>query len=92
MQSLASFTQFSNHSFCDGKRSPAASEVIPIADTLQQMDVDLDIPKKKEIILYCSNTEEQQWMYKNLIQYASIVPPEEVENKCCFPFHSAPHH
>lgn len=29
--------------------------------------------------MYCSNTEEQQWMYKNLIQYASIVPPEEVD-------------
>lgn len=45
----------------------------------QKKDVDLEIPKKKEIILYCSNTEEQQWMYKNLIKYASIVPPEVVD-------------
>jgi ATP-dependent DNA helicase len=45
----------------------------------QKMDVDLEIPRKKEIILYCSNTSEQQWMYKNLIKYASIIPPEKVE-------------
>jgi len=47
----------------------------------QKVDVDLDIPKKKEIILYCSNTEPQQEMYTNLLKYGALVPPVEEEEE-----------
>eukprot|EP00656_Telonema_subtile_P032203 TRINITY_DN3529_c0_g3_i3.p1 TRINITY_DN3529_c0_g3~~TRINITY_DN3529_c0_g3_i3.p1 ORF type:complete len:453 (+),score=139.17 TRINITY_DN3529_c0_g3_i3:114-1472(+) len=42
----------------------------------QKKDVDLNIPKKKEIVVYCSSSEKQIQMYRNILQYRSINKPE----------------
>ena len=38
----------------------------------QKKDVDLKIPGKKEIILYCRNSELQNELYSNVLNYRSI--------------------
>eukprot|EP00658_Telonema_sp_P-2_P033936 TRINITY_DN24817_c0_g1_i1.p1 TRINITY_DN24817_c0_g1~~TRINITY_DN24817_c0_g1_i1.p1 ORF type:complete len:804 (+),score=279.94 TRINITY_DN24817_c0_g1_i1:46-2412(+) len=42
----------------------------------QKKDVDLEIPRKKEIIVYCPSSETQINMYRNILMYRSINPPE----------------
>ena len=48
----------------------------------QKKDVDLDIPLKKEIVVYCASSPQQMDMYKNILMYRSIeAPPESDEEE-----------
>ena len=48
----------------------------------QKKDVDLDIPLKKEIVVYCASSPQQMEMYKNILMYRTIeAPPESDEEE-----------
>jgi ATP-dependent DNA helicase len=47
----------------------------------QKKDVDLDIPLKKEIVVYCSSSEQQIEMYMNILKYRSVKPPEDSDDE-----------
>ena len=42
---------------------------------------DLDIPPKKELILYCRNSEVQHEVYRNIVNYRSITVPESSDDE-----------
>ena len=91
LKSFQAWFDFDQHNMNDEKRiigmekkdkmvSKLHTILRPFLLRRQKKDVDLDIPAKKEIILYCQNSAWQNELYTNVLAHRSIFAPESSDS------------